>query len=392
MHWLLRNALRLAAPILFIASIPGPAELPVSANTPAGRASLMYYVPYDARSADSFAAHAPSIDYLAAQWVTIDACGQVGASDDLTIRAIAANAGTKVLPTLATFSGVLKHELLTVPMTTKNALDQIAGYVTDGGYDGFDLDLEAVAATDREALSQFVERLGDVLHANGKMLTLALPAKAKDFTTGWAGAYDYARLGKAADLITIMTYEYSGAWGNAGPVAPYGWVRDVIRFASSQIPSEKVVRGLAFYGCDWNTTSGGTRSVGFQDAAILSERYQAPIDLDPETKSATFRFQAVTWSVPATGQMRPPADHVISVRKAGSCGVVLPTPLPISSSRPAPKPGAVQEHVVLIEEARSATERLALVDQFGLAGVGAWRLGQEDPAFWPVLTDWRSVR
>src|SRR5205814_7245047 len=114
---------------------------------------------------------------------------------------------------------------------------------------------------DRAALSTFVQQLSTALHEQGKLLTLAIPAKDRDVTVGWAGAYDYAALGAAADLVTIMAYEYSGPFSGPGSVAPYDWVDRVLAFAGSQIPAQKLVLGVAWYGYDWNTTSGGARAL-----------------------------------------------------------------------------------------------------------------------------------
>src|SRR5205814_5063344 len=106
---------------------------------------------------------------------------------------------------------------------------------------------------DRAALSTFVQQLSTALHEQGKLLTLAIPAKDRDVTVGWAGAYDYAALGAAADLVTIMAYEYSGPFSGPGSVAPYEWVQRVLAFATGQIQPENVLLGVAFYGYDWNT-------------------------------------------------------------------------------------------------------------------------------------------
>src|SRR5947199_2403503 len=121
----------------------------------------------------------------------------------------------------------MTHRVLTEEDVGVAAIGQIAGYVTAEGYEGFDLDLEGVDPQDRLAYTAFVARLGAALHERGKGLALALPAKGQDVTTGWAGAYDYAAVGGLADLITIMAYDYRGAWSEPGPVAPYAWVDQV---------------------------------------------------------------------------------------------------------------------------------------------------------------------
>src|SRR5207237_1862561 len=135
-----------------------------------------------------------------------------------------------------------------------------------------------------------------------------------DVTTGWAGAYDYAALGAAADLITIMAYEYRGPFSGPGSVAPYGWVQRVAAFTASQIPPEKVLLGLAFYGYDWNTTSGGTRAPGYSQAMALAQRYGAEVDFEADQQSLTFAYEGAAGDTPpgALAPARP--NHVVTVR------------------------------------------------------------------------------
>lgn len=362
---------------------------PIAATAP--QRVLAYYVPYDPTSWASLREHAQAIDYVGAQWVTIDACGNVGSRDDQTLKQFARAQGIKVLPSLLTGSRWLNHRILTGQGVADHAITQIVEYVMAEGYDGFDLDLEGVDAQDRTAYSAFVARLGSALHGRGKVLTLAVPAKAREVTTGWAGAYDYAALGNYADLIMIMTYEYRGAWSGPGPVAPYNWVDEVIAYVTSQIPAHKVAVGLAFYGYDWNTTSGGVRALRYPQAAELSNRYQVPIALDAATQSATFRYRAPASDPPPAGSGLPPLQHQITERRPPSCPATPPTPAPTPTRQPTPTPSGIQEHVVWLEESGSAAARLALARRYQTAGVGAWRLGQEDPGVWTVIQDWKRM-
>ena len=164
------------------------------------------------------------------------------------------------------------------------------------------------------------------------------------------------------------------------------------RYATSQIPPEKVLLGLAFYGYDWNTTSGGTRALSYSQAATLAEHHGVPMVLDPETRSATFRYQVPAGeAVPSREQPAAPA-HEIAVREPPPCDVTSPAPPPTPTPRPTPPPGTLQDHVVWIEEGASAVTRLGLAERHGAGGVAAWRLGLEDPAVWPALEAWRAGR
>jgi spore germination protein YaaH len=348
---------------------------------------LGYYVPYDPASWASLEANAAQIDIVAAQWVTVDACGQLSSQDDQTLKQFARSQGIQVLPTLLTSSSSLNHRLLTDDETSARFVSQIVDYVQAEGYDGFDLDLETMLPGDREAYTALVGRLATALHAQGKLLTMAVPAKAKESWAGWAGAYDYAALGQQADLVTVMAYEYHGAWGSPGPVAPYDDVNGTVAYAASRIAPQKVLMGLAFYGFDWNTTSGGARYVGYPEVAALMQRYGVALAPDPASKSATLRYQAPGDEPPPSVTKPTMPQHEITRRDAPSCPVSEPTPAPTPT--PAVQPSAMQEHEVWLEESSSAAARLPLVDRYQAGGVAAWRLGHEDPAMWTVLERWR---
>jgi spore germination protein len=353
------------------------------------REILGYYVPYDPTSWASLESNAGSIDVVAVQWVTIDGCGRLASDDDQTLKRFAQARGIRVVPSLLTLSGWLNHRILTDPETSDRAVAEIVEYVVAEGYDGFDLDLEAVRSDDRAAYTRFVEHLADALRERGKMLALAVPAKATDTTTGWAGAYDYAALGQHADLITIMAYEFHGAWGAPGPIAPYDGVERVTAFATSQIPPEKVMLGVAFYGFDWNVTSGGARYLGYPEASALSDRYGAPIELAAGPRSATFRYRAPAGEKPPLVTRPPALNHEVTVRRPPPCPVVDPAPTPTPAPRPVPPPDAIQDHEVWFEEHDSAVARLALADRYGVGGVALWRLGHEESRVWSALDGWR---
>jgi spore germination protein len=373
--------------VLLVLFGTGPADI---SQPPSERLVLGYYVPYDATSWSSLAAHVDELDLVAAQWVTIDACGNLASRDDQTLKQLAQQHNVKVLPSLLTLSGWLNHQLLADDEAAVHAVEQIVDYTLAEGYDGFDLDLEGVDAVDRPLLTRFVAWLGPALHDNGKLLALAIPAKESDVTVGWAGAYDYAALGAEADLVTVMAYEYRGPFSGPGSVAPYDWVARVTAFSTSQVAPEKVLLGLSFYGYDWNTTSGGTRSLGYPQALALSNHYDAPFAFDPRQQSATFSYESLAGEPRPTSPAQPGVTHQITVRNPPPCDVQPPASTPIPAPAPAPVPGTSQSHEVWLEEATSAEARLAIAVRYAVGGVATWRLGLEDPHVWDLFADWRG--
>jgi spore germination protein len=392
MPWLPRTLVLgvLLAVLWPVAAAALPAASPVP-QASAGRRVLGYYGPGDPNSWTSLQANAQHIDIIAGHWLSVDACGNLRTRDDQTLKQFAQANGIRIFPSLLTLSGWLNHRLLTDETVRAHSIQQIVEYVVAENYDGFDLDIEAVDATDRDAYTAYVAALGAALHARGKPLALALAAKTRDVTTGWAGAYDYAALAPHADLITIMAYEYHGPWSGPGPVAPVDSVDQVLAFATSQIPAEHVLLGLAFYGYDWNTTAGGARSLGYAQAARLADHYRVPMVLDAATQSATFRYQATAGDAPPAIPSVPALQHQATTREAAPCPVVAPTATPRPPAPPTPEPTAIHDHEVWLEESASAAARLALADRSGVGGVATWRLGLEDPQVWPLFQQWRTA-
>ena len=158
------------------------------------------------------------------------------------------------------------------PRTTKRAahVKDIVSLVLTNGYDGIDLDYEAFAFTDgssswaatRPNWVKFIAELSDALHAEGKLLAVTVPPMYDadyDSSSGY-WVYDYKAMGKHADLLRIMAYDYSV--GSPGPIAPLSWVQKVAAFAPTQLPGSKVQLGIPVYGRNWFTGKTGKCPVG----------------------------------------------------------------------------------------------------------------------------------
>src|SRR5205823_232869 len=94
-------------------------------------------------------------------------------------------------------------------------VNQVDALIAANGYDGITIDFEGLNGTDKAALTAFMGRLYGRLHAKGKLVAMAVPAKVKDIATGWAAAYDYPGLSAALDYLLIMAYDYH--WVNSDP-------------------------------------------------------------------------------------------------------------------------------------------------------------------------------
>jgi spore germination protein YaaH len=252
-------------------------------------------------------------------------------------------AGLRVVPTLANVvNGNFAYQpiagILHDGNRTGDHIAAIVDLVDSNGYAGIDIDYEDLHAGDRQAFTDYVTRLAAALHAHGKLLSVALFAKASDAGYDQRNvAQDYAAIGRAADQVRLMGYDYHWESSPPGPIAPVTWIDSVLAYARTQIPADKIVLGIPMYGYDWVGNRGA--SVTWQQAVNLARHYHVPIGFDRSSQSPWFRY------TDASGR----------------------------------------RHEVWFENTASVTAKLAAARAVDAGGVYLWLYGTEDPGVWAAL-------
>jgi hypothetical protein len=163
-------------------------------------------------------------------------------------------AGLRVLPSIANITdGKWAYQpvgpMLHSPALMARQVAAIVALVQRHDYAGVDIDYENLHAGDRQAFSTFVRDLAAAPHAHGKLLPVAVFAKTSNAGTDPRNvAQDYAAIGRVADQVRLMGYDYHWATSPPGPIAPVGWIRAVLRYAKTQIPASKIILGIPLYG------------------------------------------------------------------------------------------------------------------------------------------------
>ena len=231
------------------------------------------------------------------------------------------------------------HKLLSSATARSRTVREVRRAAASWAVNGVHLDIEAVPPADGKLLTRFVEELAAALHADGRLLTLAVPAKSSDDRRStWSGAYDYAALGKIADYITIMTYDEHYLDSEPGPVASLPWVEKVISYATTRIPARKILLGIAGYGYDW-PSSGRARSVSYPRVQALLNQSGVTSGWDDRARAPFLRYREM--------------------------GI---------------------ERIVWYQDRRNTSLQLNLVGRYGLGGIAFWRLGMEDPGVWDEVS------
>ncbi|MGN0674495.1 MAG: glycosyl hydrolase family 18 protein [Oscillospiraceae bacterium] len=117
---------------------------------------------------------------------------------------------------------------------------------------GLDIDIEYIPPRFRTEFAAFVQNTSNRLNAAGLKVHVDLAPKTSAEQEGTLyEAHDYALLGEAANFVFLMTYEWGYAFGPPMAVAPLPNVRQVLEYALTEIPADKIFLGIPNYGYNW---------------------------------------------------------------------------------------------------------------------------------------------
>ncbi|MFJ7934645.1 LysM peptidoglycan-binding domain-containing protein [Sporosarcina sp. NPDC096371] len=249
------------------------------------------------------------------------------------------------------FNADLAHAIFTDQAAQDRLFSNLIQIANEIGYKDIHFDFELLYPEDRELYNNFLRRARDRFHPAGLTLSTALAPKASDIRTGIYGAHDYKAHGEIVDFVSLMTYEWGYTYSEPQAVSPIGPVRDVVEYAVSQIPPEKIFLGQNLYGYDWSTpypTQGGSaaKALSPQQALAIAVAKEVDISYDYVAQAPHFNY-------------------------TDDAGV---------------------QHEVWFEDARSIQAKFDLVKEFGLRGMMYWKLGLAFPQNWLLLTDNFNIR
>ena len=146
--------------------------------------------------------------------------------------------------------GMFNNYLISVLVNNQPVRDtliaQLLFTMEQKGYQGVDIDFEYILPEDRDAFTAFVAETRAAANAEGYTLSVALAPKISDTQTGllYEGK-DYEGLGRAADSVLLMTYEWGYTYGPPMAVAPLNKVIEVVEYRHNKNPSRKNRSGQA---------------------------------------------------------------------------------------------------------------------------------------------------
>ena len=262
----------------------------------------------------------------------------IGLDDSSVLAAADANGtGGLMVLTARNEDGSFDSDILSDFFNTPGAEDalirNILSLLAEKEFFGIDFDFEYVPAENRDQYTALVTKTAERCNEAGFLVTVALAPKTSADQSGLLyQGHDYYGMGQGANFVLLMTYEWGYTYGEPMAVSPINHVRRVLEYGLTEIPAEKILMGMSNYGYDWalpfvRGESKAEKLTNYQ-AQARAEYYGVSVEWD-ETAQAPFYTYAT-----ATGV----------------------------------------KHIVWFENERSWQARLALVAEYGLAGISIWNI------------------
>ena len=241
------------------------------------------------------------------------------------------------------FNPIVSEQILSDSDKREHIIRQLLALSAAYNLDGINIDFEMVRRADVAHFHQFLRELAPMVRAQNLVLSVDVYVPRP-----YSLYYDRAELARIADYLIIFGYdEHDGSSKVAGPVASIGFVRDGVAQTVAEAPPEKVILGIPYYVRIWREINGeveSSRAVGMDFARRILDENNADIVWD-EANGCYYGEYTVQ-------------ENGVDVR-----------------------------YRVWLEDSRSLTEKLKVVEEYGIAGIAGWRKGLEQAETWELLWD-----
>lgn len=232
------------------------------------------------------------------------------------------------------FSGQLVHKILTDTTARRNIINDIAKVIAKYKFQGVNVDFEDLIESKNENLTNFQKELYKKLHPKGSIVSMDVLPNNEDF--------DYKELGKYSDYLILMAYDQYSSLGKPGPISSQKWIEEQLDIMDNNLPSSKIILGVAGYGRDWYTDGEGHKfaeDITFSKAIDDAKLSKAKINYDNDTFNSNYFYSENN------------TQETIN-------------------------------HSVWFTDAATTFNILRFADDYTTAGTALWRLGGEDSRIW----------
>ncbi len=285
---------------------------------------------------------APLLDVVSPIWWYVADDGTISGNAIPQYVDDAHSMGKTIWPAIAGLDADRNHALLSDPVRREEAAHTISSEARAVGADGVNIDIEGFRDADADGFTALVAEVADKVHAWGGVVSFDLVPRTDTWAVipadlaFWSTAPQRRELAAIVDYTILMSYDQFNRYRPGGPVAAPAWVEDTLVYQLRYSDPDQLLLGVPFYGRVWD-----------------------PEDLDNPRALPIYRIEDLAEGGTARW------DDTFGLSR-----------VELENGR-----------FLYLEDSAVIAERLGLVDEYGLGGWAAWRLGLDSPSLWDAIAN-----
>jgi peptidoglycan-N-acetylglucosamine deacetylase len=291
-----------------------------------------FYVAWDAQSYFSLERNISKLNLVIPEWFFLDEkADTLKVNIDPKALRLIQYSQVHIMPMLTNnidekWRGDVVHRIINDPVKRERLINDIVTTLKRNQFAGINIDFEELVEERNEVLTNFQRQLFERLHENNLLVTQDVSPFNED--------YDYPNLSRYNDYLFLMAYDEHHAGSEPGPISGQRWIEAAVDLVANDVPSEKIVLGMAAYGYDWG--AGKVETVTYMEALTTARESEGEVVYDDDSYNLSFEYYDTNDSL----------------------------------------------HHVFFTDAATNFNTLRFATEYGLAGTAVWRLGSEDARLW----------
>ena len=292
-----------------------------------------FFVNWDPQSFYSLKGNIDKMNLVIPEWLFVqDNADTIKVDIDVKALMLMRQYGIKITPMVSDYFNQKWNpenvvRIISSKKRKQKFISSIIRTLQENQFQGINIDFESIDDKFRKELNEFQKDLYYQLHAKGYLVSQDV--------TPFSNSYEMGELQKFNDHIILMAYDLHYMTSEPGPITDLDWITKILDSSIKEIPTGKIILGLAAYGYDWPLNSEA-EDITYLEALEHAYENEATVAFDTKSNNLQFSYED---------------DNGI-------------------------------KHNVWFTDAVIAFNEIRIAEDYGIGGVALWRLGAEDPRIW----------
>jgi spore germination protein len=236
------------------------------------------------------------------------------------------------------------YDILNNPSVQDRLIEKSLQTLKAKGYYGINIYVEDISYDNINRISEYLKKASAIFRSEGYRIVITITPETNIDTAGISlEKIDYSKLAEYVDGIIFASYDWARTLSYPSSIFPINILRQLLDYAVSIIPSEKIFLGVTTLGYDWTLPyipgATGATAISSNNAVQIAAENNIPIQFNEAAQSPYFYYKD--------------SDEIL--------------------------------HVVWFKDARSYDALAGLVAEYNLQGLSLWTVMRFDTQMWFVI-------